>query len=94
MSPPTKAKEYFNKNAEPHFQPWQLVLMSEHNFLYKNAKLAPKFTGQHRITHLKGLKTVEIKTDKGKKIVISVDRMKPYCDPTQSLMPTEPKTKK
>ena len=86
-----KAEEYFNKNAEPHnFQPGQLVLMSEHNFLYKNAKLAPKFTGPHRITHLKGQKTVEIKTDKGKKIVISVDRLKPYRDPAQNFMPAEP----
>ena len=52
-----KAEEYFNKSAEPHnFQPGQLVLMSEHNVLYKNAKLAPKFTGPHRITHLKGQK--------------------------------------
>ena len=64
--------------------------MSEHNFLYKNAKLAPKFTGPHRITHLKGQKTVEIKTDKGKKIVISVDRLKPYRDPAQNFRPTEP----
>ena len=55
-----------------------------------NAELAPKFTGPHQITQLKGQKTVELKTDKAKKIVIIVDRLKPYHDPAQNVMPTEP----
>ncbi len=85
-----KAEAYFNLKAEPHqFQPGQLVLLSEHNFLGKNAKLAPKWTGPHRITHLKGEKTAELKTEKGKRTVVSVDRLKPYRDPSSNFMPAE-----
>ena len=74
-------KEQFNCNAQPHnFQPGQLVLLQENYFLHKNAKLAPKFSGPHRITHLKGEKIVELKLKSGKRTIISVDQLKPYCE--------------
>jgi hypothetical protein len=43
-------QENFDKKAEPHkYQLQQLVLLDEHSFLHKNTKLAPKWSGPHRI---------------------------------------------
>ena len=47
-----------NKQASPHaFSLGQLVLLDEHSFLGKNAKLAPKWSGPHRILKLKNKTT-------------------------------------
>ncbi len=51
----------FNKTDAPHaFLPDQLVLLDEHNFLAKNQKLAPKFSGPHCVLCLKGECNVEV----------------------------------
>jgi hypothetical protein len=55
------AHQQFNVKAKPHnFSPQQLVLLDEHSFLNKNQKLAPKWSGPHRILHLKGDCNIEI----------------------------------
>jgi hypothetical protein len=85
-----KMEQQFNQHAEPHnFQPGQLVLLSETYFLGKNAKLAPQFSGPHRILHLKGPKNVELKLKNGRKSIVSVDRIKPYKEEVPAFMPPE-----
>ena len=75
-----KAKDYFDQKARPHqYQPGQLVLLTETNFLKRNAKLSPKWTGPHEILSLKGDSNVELKISRtGRKLITHVNRLKPY----------------
>ena len=76
-----KNKEYFDKtkNAEKHvFVPNQLVLLEEYNFLGRNTKLCPKWSGPHRIINLKGTHCVELLLLNNRKTIVNVDRIKPY----------------
>ena len=85
-----KAEEQFNKHTKLHnFQHGQLVLRQECFFQHKNAKLAPKFSRPHRITHLKDLKTVKLKLKFGKRRVVSTNQIIPYKDPFTIFMPTK-----
>jgi hypothetical protein len=52
--------------------------------LHKNTKLAPKWSGPHRIIRLKGPVNVELLTIKGKHLLIHVNRIKPYLVTTRS----------
>ncbi len=59
--------------------PEQLVLMDEHSFLHKNQKLAPKWSGPHRVIRLKGDANVEIQLKhNNRKTVVHANRLKPY----------------
>ena len=75
-----EAERQFNKKAEPHaFLPDQLVLLDEHSFLAKNQKLAPKWSGPHKILRLKGDCNVELLLrHNNKKLITHVNRLKPY----------------
>jgi hypothetical protein len=75
-----EAERQFNKSAQPHaFLPEQLVLLDEHSFLAKNQKLAPKWSGPHKILRLKGDCNVEILLrHNNKKLITHVNRLKPY----------------
>ncbi len=75
-----EVEKQFNKNAQPHaFLPDQLVLLDEHSFLAKNQKLAPKWSGPHKILRLKGDCNVEIlMRHNNKKLITHVNRLKPY----------------
>ena len=75
-----KAEEYFDQKAKPHsYQVGQLVLLAETNFLHRNAKLAPKWTGPHEILRLKGDSNVELKiSTSGRKLIVHTNRLKPY----------------
>jgi hypothetical protein len=77
----------FDSHAAPHnFLPQQLVLLDEHSFLSKNQKLAPKWTGQHKIWCLKGTSDIEIKLKhNGQKTVIHANRLKPYFVSSKNL---------
>ncbi len=49
------ARQQFDTKAAPHkFLPQKLVLMDEHSLLHKNQKLAPKWSGPHKVVCLKG----------------------------------------
>jgi hypothetical protein len=53
--------------------------MDEHSFLHKNQKLAPKWSGPHRVLHLKGQSNVEIQLKhNNRKTVVHANRLKPY----------------
>jgi hypothetical protein len=54
-----KQKEYFDKTATHHdYHEGQFVLLEDFNFLNKNRKLAPKFSGPFCILQVKGQKIV------------------------------------
>jgi hypothetical protein len=75
-------RQQYDQKAEPHsYQLQQLVLLDEHSFLHKNAKLAPKWSGPHRIIRLKGESNVELQLRTGRKLIVHVNRLKPYTVP-------------
>ena len=76
-----KSKEYFDKvnKAQTHtFALNQLVLLEEYNFLGRNTKLCPKWSGPHTIINLKGSHCVELLLQNSRKTIVNVDRIKPY----------------
>ena len=75
-----EAENYYNKQAAPHqFKIGELVLLNETYFLNRNAKLAPKWTGPHRVAQLKGQNNAEIVLcHNNKKLVVHTDRLKKY----------------
>ena len=73
------AREYHDRKAEPHhYHRDQLVLLQDPYYLNRNAKMAPKWTGPHRIEQLKGDCDVSLKLASGRKLTAHVDRLKPY----------------
>ena len=72
-------KESFDKKADYRvFQPGQMVLLDEFNFLGKNKKLANKFSGPFKILRLKDDRNAEIVVNNGRKIVVNVQRLRPF----------------
>ena len=72
-------KTYFDRSATHHeYQVGQFVLMEDFNFLNKNRKLAPRFSGPFRILRVKGSHNLELLLTNGRKIVVNVARVKPY----------------
>ncbi len=74
------ARVQYDSKAVPHkFLPNQLVLLDEHSFLHKNQKLAPKWSGPHKIVRLKGDANAEILLrHNNRKTVVHTNRLKPY----------------
>ena len=75
-----EAQAYHDRKASAHeFKIGQLVLLNETYFLHKNAKLAPKWSGPHRITNLKGPNNAELLLNhNNKKLLVHTDRLKVY----------------
>ena len=72
-------KEYFDgKVRQNSYQIGQKVLLNEFNFLHKNRKLAPKYTGPHEVTKVLHDTNVEVKLLNGRKTIVHVNRLKPY----------------
>ena len=77
-----KFKQNHDKKAAPHnYQVNQLVLLDEHSFLHKNTKLAPKWSGPHRIIKVKNDTNVELLLKNKKHLIVHVNRLKPYIVP-------------
>ena len=57
------------------------MLLDEHSFLGKKTKLAPKWSGPHRILKLKNENNVEIKLETGHSLITHVNHLKPYQVP-------------
>jgi putative transposase len=82
----------YDKKAEAHsYQLRQLVLLDEHSFLHKNTKLAPKWSGPHRVIQIKGETNVELLLRNGKRLIVHTNRLKPYLVPKQYLENEFPK---
>jgi hypothetical protein len=74
-----KQKEYFDKRATHHvYHEGQFVLMEDFNFLIKNCKLVPQFSGPFHILRVKGPHNVKLLLTNGHKIVVNITRIKPY----------------
>jgi len=74
-----RQKKDFDAKADFRvFQPGQMVLLDEFNFLGKNKKLANKFSGPYRILRLKDGRNAEIVVNNGRKIVVNVQRLRPF----------------
>jgi hypothetical protein len=91
-----KGKEYHDRKAKPHtYCVGQQVLLEEYYFLGKNTKLSPKWSGPHVILSLKGTHNVELLIQSKKKVIVNVDRIKPYQIPEVLTRPeTEPESAK
>lgn len=61
------------KSQRHNNQRGKLVLLDEHNFLKKKAKLAPKWSGPHRILKLNGPCNAELKLNINKKVVVNIN---------------------
>ena len=87
-----RAPQDHDRKAQPHsFVRDQLVLLEDNYFASRNAKLAPKFTGPHRIIELKGESDVVIKMGtSGRKLTVHVNRLKPYHVPNLEEAPVTP----
>ena len=73
------AREYHDPNAEPyHYHSDQLVILQDPYYINRNAKIAPRWTGPHRIEQLKGDCDVTLKLASGRKLTAHVNRLKPY----------------
>jgi transposase InsO family protein len=78
-------KSHYDATATHHvYHEGQFVLLEDFNFLNKNRKLAPKFSGPFRILRVKGDHNVELLLTNGRKIVVNVARVKPYLSSTAS----------
>ena len=95
-----KGKEYHDRKAQPHtYCVGQQVLLEEYYFLGKNTKLSPKWSGPHVILSLKGTHNVELLIQGKKKVIVNVDRIKPYQVPeapveiTTTLSPKKSRSK-
>ena len=84
-----------NKKTMPHnFSEGQLVLLDERSFLHKNAKLAPKWSGPHKVVKLKGDNNVELKLKSGRHLLTHASRLKTYFVPlngSKTALFSEPK---
>ena len=79
-----------NKKKMPHnFVVGQLVLLDEKSLLHKNTKLAPNWSGPHKIVRLKHNNNVELKLKTGWNLVTHASRLKPYFVPLPIEMPAE-----
>jgi hypothetical protein len=61
-----------------------LFCLTNFNFLNKNKKLAPKYSGPFKIIRVKGPHNVELLLTNGRKIVVNVARVKCYFGATSS----------
>ena len=78
----SEMKTYHDMKAnQQNFRVSQWVLLDEHSFLHKNAKLAPKFSGPHQILKLKGNNVVELRLKNGKRLIVNTERLKDYNFP-------------
>ena len=78
-----QAAQDYNKTAAPHnFVAGQCVWLNEMNFLGRNRKLSPNWTGPYTITQVLPSGVVELQLP-NRKLRVNVGRIKPYMQPVQ-----------
>lgn len=72
-------KEYFDSKVRQNsYYVGQKVLLNEFHFLHKNKKLAPKYSGPHLVSKLVHDTNVELTMQNGRKVIVHINRLKPY----------------
>ena len=80
-------EQKYNKEILPiHYTVGQEVFLDEHNFLHKNKKLAPQFSGPHIIEKLIGKTNAQIKLKNGRSTIIHLNRIKPFLSQSDKLI--------
>ena len=78
-----KAKTYFDSKIQSvTFKVGQLVWLNEQNFLGRNKKLSPNFTGPHTIIQIFGDNVIELNV-RNRRMRVNSCRVKPYHPPSQ-----------
>jgi hypothetical protein len=78
MKATSRAEQDHNRKAQEHqYQVGQQVWLNERNFLSKNRKLAPNWSGPFLITKVRDNSNIRIKLNR-KEINIIVNRIKPF----------------
>ena len=74
-------QQQHNSNAQPHtYAPGQMVWLDERNFLGRNRKLSPNWTGPYPILQTFPTGVIELQLQ-NRKIRVNVGRIKPYISP-------------
>jgi transposase InsO family protein/ribonuclease HI len=80
-------EQKYNKDILPIiYAVGQEVFLDEHNFLHKNKKLAPQFSGPHIIEKLIGKTNAQLKLKNGKTTIVHLNRIKPYLSQADKLV--------
>jgi hypothetical protein len=80
-------EQKYNKEIVPiNYTVGQEVFLDEHNFLHKNKKLAPQFSGPHIIEKLIGKTNAQLKLKNGKSTIIHLNRLKPFLSQSDKLI--------
>jgi hypothetical protein len=78
MKATSRAEQDHNRKAQEHqYQVGQQIWLDERNFLSKNRKLAPNWSGPFLITKVRDNGNIRIKLNK-KEINVNVNRIKPF----------------
>ena len=86
-------EQKYNKDIIPIvYVPGQEVFLDEHNFLHKNRKLAPQFSGPHVIEKIIGKTNAQIKLKNGRSTIIHLNRLKPFLSQSDKLIPQNKET--
>ena len=81
MQASDQMQNQFNKKASPyHYTVGQLVWLDEQNFLGRNRKLSPNWTGPFAIVKVFNMGVVEIQL-RNRRLRVNVARIKPYIEP-------------
>jgi hypothetical protein len=80
-------EQKYNKTVIPIvYAIGQEVFLDEHNFLHKNKKLAPKFSGPHIIEKLIGKTNAQLKLKNGRSTIVHLNRIKPFLSQSDKLV--------
>jgi hypothetical protein len=78
MKATSRAEQDHNSKGQEHqYQVGQQIWLDKHNFLSKNRKLAPNWSGTFLITKVRDNDNIRIKLNK-KEINVNVNRIKPF----------------
>lgn len=86
-------EQKYNKDVVPiNYTVGQEVFLDEHNFLHKNRKLAPQYSGPHVIEKIIGKTNAQLRLKNGKSTIIHFNRIKPFLSQSDKLIerPNDP----
>jgi hypothetical protein len=86
-------EEKYNKEVTPiSYAIGQEVFLDEHNFLHKNKKLSPLYSGPHIIQKLIGKTNAQLKLKNGRSTIVHLNRIKPFLSQSDKLVQHQKET--